>query len=494
MPPIRAAFSSRPATGLDWIDRTICGYLILPVFLFCLWFIPLAAALLLALTCLASWHALRGPLLGSTGPGNRMVLSIFALALGWTAIAGVGHLFYSNSDWLIRDAVLHDLSISGWPPTYQIADGSHLTLRAPVGYFLPSAVMGYLFGASASNIAIYLWTALGWGLFLVAACRLFNTPRERIFCLLILTFFGGMDLLGHAWAYREVPAFGQHIEWWMPSIQYSANTTLLFWVPNHALPAWLGIVLILRHWQQPSLARITPLLATAVPLWSPLAAIGLFPFFLFGLAWRRDRKILFSPWSCFAFVPIALLTMKYLGMDAAEVPHGWMTEMWGTWDLFAYRYVLFCLLEFGFLALILARITHFNTPMRVAVATLCLLPFYYLGIGNDLAMRASVPALCVLALATIKPLAQQQGRTLWHGLLVGTLLVGGLSAAQEPERAFIEPAWKPLGKTIPASVRREHPEAGSLFPAHYFAHEDSTILMALMRQPKALDVSKEKPY
>lgn len=494
MPPIRAAFSSRPATGLDWIDRTICGYLILPVFLFCLWFIPLAAAILLALTCLATWHALRGPLLGSTGPGNRMVISIFVLALGWTAIAGVGHFFYTNSDWLIRDAVLHDLSIGGWPPNYQIADGSNLILRAPVGYFLPSAAIGYLLGASTANIAIYLWTALGWGLFLVAACRLFNTPRERIFCLLILTFFGGMDLLGHAWAYREVPAFGQHIEWWMPSIQYSANTTLLFWVPNHALPAWLGIVLILRHWQQPSLARITPLLATAVPLWSPLAAIGLFPFFLFGLAWRRDRKILFSPWSCFAFVPIAVLTMKYLGMDAAEVPHGWMTEMWGTWDLFAYRYVLFCLLEFGFLALLLARITHFNRPMQIAVATLCLLPFYYLGIGNDLAMRASIPALCVLALAAVTPLAQQNHRTLWHSLLTIVLLLGGLSAAQEPERAFVEPAWKPLGKTIPASVRREHPEAESLYPPHYFAREDSALLKALMRHPEPLDVSQERPY
>jgi len=493
LPPDATAAPS-PAASLDWGDRFIAIYLIFPIFLFCLWFIPLAAAVLLVLTGFASWQALRGSSTGSAGLNKGFVLGVLALSLGWTAVAGVGHFFYTNSDWLTRDAVLHDLSVSGWPPTYLLADASHLILRAPVGYFLPSAAVGYLFGPGAANFAIYLWTVLGWGLFLLAACRLFDTLRERILCLLVLTLFGGMDLLGHAWAYREIAAPGQHIEWWMPSIQYSANTTLLFWVPNHALPAWLGITLILRHWRQPLLARITPLLATAIPLWSPLAAMGLLPFFLIGLAWKRDFQILFSPKSCLAFAPIALLSMKYLGMDAAEVPHGWMTEMWGTWDLFAYRYALFCLLEFGFLALILARITHFNIPMRVAVVTLCLLPFYYLGIGNDLAMRASVPALCVLALATIKPLAQQQGRTLWHGLLVVVLLIGGLSAAQEPERAFIEPAWKPLGKTIPASVRREHPEAKSLFPAHYFAHEDSTILMALMRHPTALDVSKEKPY
>ena len=132
--------------------------------------------------------------------------------------------------------------------------------------------------------------------------------------------------------------------------------------------------------------------------------------------------------------------------------------------------------------------------MQIAVATLCLLPFYYLGIGNDLAMRASIPALCVLALAAVKPLAQQSHRTLWHSLLTIVLLLGGLSAAQEPERAFIEPAWKPLGKTIPASVRREHPEAESLYPPHYFAREDSALLKALMRHPEPLDVSQERPY
>lgn len=481
-------------SGLDWIDRAICGYLVLPVFLFCLWFITPVAVLLLALAAFGAFHAIRSGGSRPSGLSYHWLIAIFTLSMGWTAIAGVGHFFYSNSDWLIRDAVLHDLSVSGWPPTYLLADASHLILRAPVGYFLPSAAVGYLFGSNAANTAIYLWTALGWGLFLLSACRQFDTTRERVLCLLVLTMFGGMDLLGHSWAYREIAVPGQHIEWWMPSIQYSANTTLLFWVPNHALPAWLGIVLILRHWRQPLLARITPLLATAIPLWSPLAAMGLFPFFLVGLAWKRDFRGLFSPKSCLVFAPIALLAMKYLGMDAAEVPHGWMSEMWGTWDLFAYRYAFFCVLEFGFLALILARITHFSIPMQVAVATLCLLPFYYLGIGNDLAMRASIPALCVLALATIKPLAQQQGRTVWHGLLVAALLVGGLSAAQEPERAFIEPAWKPLNKSIPASVRIEHPEATSLFPSHYFAREDSTILKTLMRHPKPLDVSREKPY
>lgn len=489
----RVELQQHPSSGLDWIDRSIGAYLILPIFLFCLWFIPPVAALLIALAGFATWHALRGPNIGTPGIPKWLVLGIFALSLAWTAIAGIGHFFYANLDWLIRDAVLHDLAIAGWPPTYVLPDTSSLILRAPVGYFLPSAALGYWFGTGAANIGLYLWTALGWGLFLLAACRMFGTLRERILCLLVLMLFGGMDLLGHVWAYREMPAFGQHIEWWMPSIQYSSNTTLLFWVPNHALPAWLGIALILRHWRRSSLARITPLLATAIPLWSPLAAIGLFPFFLFGLAWRRDLRTLFSPSTCLPLAPVALLSMKYLGLDTSAVPHGWMSELWGSWDLFAYRYALFCLLEFGFLALILARLIHFDTPMRIAVTALCLLPLYFFGVGNDLAMRASIPALCVLALATVKPLAQSD-RSFWHGLLAAVLVIGASSAAQEPERALIAPAWHPLNMTIPASVHRQDPEAASPFPPHYFARKDSGILAALMRNPAPLDDSRETSH
>jgi hypothetical protein len=79
-------------------------------------------------------------------------------------------------------------------------------------------------------------------------------------------------------------------------------------------------------------------------------------------------------------------------------------------------------------------------------------------------------------------------------MLAGVLLIGALGAASEPARAFLEPAWQPLGKTIPASVRREHPEAISLYPPHYFAREDSPLLRRLMRHPQVLDTSKEKPY
>ena len=479
---------------LDWIDRTICVYLILPVFLFCLWFITPVAIVLLALTGFGTWHALRNHApQASSIHSFAWLIFILALSFAWVALAGVGHFFYANADWLIRDAVLHDLSCAGWPPTYTDDSASSLILRAPVGYYLPAAAAGYLFGLKIANYALYAWTVLGWALTLIGACSLFKTRTQRITCLLVVSLFGGMDLLGYVWGERHLPSLGQHIEWWALFAQYSSNTTLLFWVPNHALSAWLPTILILRHWQSPKLAKMTPLLTAAIPLWSPLAAIGLFPFFLFGLSWKRDAKILFFARTSLPFAPIAAATILYLGMDAASVPHGWQISLSLPHMLaFTYRYALFCLLEFGMAALILARISRFEAPLYVSLSILALLPLYYYGGGNDLAMRASIPALLVLALAIVTPLTERP-RTIWHSLLIITLLIGALGALQEPARAVITARWENTPMSIPESVKAWDSNSKTLYPSHYFAKQSSNIMNTIMRKShSSCNEKKEK--
>lgn len=468
--------------GLDWLDRATCIYLVLPVLLFCLWFTTPFAALLLALTGYGTYRALSSDNVGPIGISWTWLAAICAVSLACTAVAGVGHFFYANSDWIIRDAVLHDLSSSAWPPFYKNEEGASLVLRAPVGYYLPSAAIGQAWGTSAGNIALYLWTSAGFALFLASACRLFETATHRVTCIAILLLFAGMDLAGFMWRAGRPPVPGETVEWWFQFIQYPSNAYLLAWVPNHALPAWLGIVLILRHWQTRSLAKLTPLLSTAIPLWSPLAAAGLFPFFLFALAWRRDWRILFSPTTCLVFALPALAISGYLGMDAGTIQHGWFIRNFASKGEYIRFYAVFCLLEFGVLALILTRITAFTMPLRIAVVVLCLLPLYVYGPYNDMAMRASIPALAVLALACVIPLTEPR-RSIWQTLLLVVLTVGMLGAVQEPIRGLVGPRWKPLEKPIPDAVPIEHAQAADRFPTHYFAKPDLRGTNRLLRRP-----------
>jgi hypothetical protein len=53
---------------------------------------------------------------------------------------------YANPDWYIRDAVLGDLVNFEWPLHYLSAEGEPLILRSAIGYFLPPALFGKIFG------------------------------------------------------------------------------------------------------------------------------------------------------------------------------------------------------------------------------------------------------------------------------------------------------------------------------------------------------------
>ena len=473
---------TRIEPGLDWLDRASCLYLLLPVLLFCLWFATPFAVLLVSLVGYGTYRALAGAERQSSGMRWTVLAAICALSLTWTAIAGIGHYLSATSDWIVRDAVLRDLTVAGWPPSYTGPDGAPLNLRTAVAYYLPSASVGHLFGLPAANTSLYLWTALGFALFLASACRLFGTGTQRAACVLILLLFGGMDLLGYLIKTRQLPMLSVNLEWWQSIIQYPSNAYLIAWVPNHALPAWLGTVLVLRHWRSPSLAWITPLLSTALPLWSPFAAIGLFPFLLFALDWRRDLRILFSPHTCWPFLLPALAISGYAGMDAGSILHGWLVLHFVSVGEYLSFYAIFCLLEFGLLALLLSRLAPLSTPQRIAVVVLCLLPLYVYGPYNDLAMRASIPALTVLALATVRPLTVPQ-RSVWQFLLLLVMAVVMLGAMQHPVNGIIGKRWKPMDHAIPDAIMVEHDWSTNQFPPHYFAHPDRKGTNRFLRRP-----------
>ncbi len=483
----------REGAGLTPLDGLLCAYLALPLLLFCAWFkgpVAIGFALLLAFgfrtTLAEAWR-------GQLGISARVLLAVAAVALAWTALAGVGHFFYANLDWVTRGAVLRDLTATAWPPQYGTEGDLALILRAPVGLYLPAAAAGSVLGLRAADLLLYFWTALGFALFLCAATTLFSTTRQRFIACLVLVGFGGLDLIGMRVLGGAWPQPGEHIEWWARFAQYSSNATLMFWAPNHALPAWLGMALVLRHWRQPELARLSPLLAAAIPLWSPLAGAGLAPFFLAGLNWRRDLGQVFSIRGGLPLIAVGLVVARYLTMDTQSVAHGWSLYKFDDPIHFPLYYAAFCLFEFGLLALVLIAMGTFNTPMGISLVILLLLPSYHFGPGNDLAMRGSIPALMVLALATVRPLANDGhvGRSVWRYALMLILGIGALGAAQEPARALLMPRWALTGQSLGEISQIAHPggDADPL-PSNYVGKLNQPGLALLMRTPSAVQPSR----
>ncbi len=471
----------RPGSGLSLLDGLICLFLLLPLLLFCAWFKWPFAVGLAALALFGFYKTMEGARLRAFDVSRRALVAICLLALGWTALSGVGHIVYANADWLTRDAVLRDLVATPWPPSYQTDGDFALILRAPIAYYLPAAVVGSLLGLQAADIVLYLWTVAGFVLFVCAATTLFSTPRQRVICCAVLLGFGGLDLLGYV-ILDGIPKVGQHIEWWASFAQYSSNSTLLFWVPNHALPGWLGTMLLLRHWRKPELARVTPLLFATIPLWAPLPALGLAPFFLFGIDWRRDYKVLFSIQGLLPWLALALVVARYITLDSGAIPRGWAPTYFANVATFCVIYGLFCLLEFGLLALVLAPLRVYDVPLKISIAVLLLLPFYRFGQGNDLVMRASIPALTILALATVRPLAEHV-RAGWRYAMIAILVVGAAGAAQEPLRALTSPRWALTGRTLGQISSLDGVHYNGLLPPNYVARLNQPGLMTLLRPP-----------
>ena len=177
---------------VDALTVVALAYLAIPnlIFLFGWFRVPVAFALLAAMLLLLSQVRIARLTAWNAGYSRAALILLGATSLAWSAFGGGSHFMYANHDWVIRDAVLGDLVHSEWPVIYKSLDGTALVLRSAIGYFLPPALFGKLFGTAHIDVAIYLWTVTGLFLFL-ALCRVCCC---QFLCLLGEISQGGVHL------------------------------------------------------------------------------------------------------------------------------------------------------------------------------------------------------------------------------------------------------------------------------------------------------------
>ncbi|MDB5381929.1 MAG: hypothetical protein JWO26_1561, partial [Rhodospirillales bacterium] len=105
-------------------------------------------------------------------------------------------------------------------------------------------------------------------------------PRGAFAVLaLIFVLFHGADILPNLVLDLNAGAtmlagWGRGGERWDRIFQYSGHVTALLWTPNHALPAWLTVLLLLRHQRARGFLRVAALPLAAGAFWSLLGAAG----------------------------------------------------------------------------------------------------------------------------------------------------------------------------------------------------------------------------
>lgn len=492
---------SEQVNALDLFDRVVILYLVLPVPLFLFGWLQLWVALPLAACVLFSLRSLVGPQPadGTQFPITRMHLVVACLVgCAWTLLGGTGHIVFANFDWHIRDAVLHDLVVSPWPISYGMPRGGESMLRAPLGYYMPAALVGKALGLGTAHLMMALWTAAGATLFLLQVLTL-TAPRLRIALVVaaVIVLFSGFDVVGTALSnpgrFLSNWNIVQHLEWWAGRYQYSSMTTQLFWVPNHALAAWLTIGLLARDSRR-SLDPMLPVIVVAAELWSPLSALGLVPFVLLKVLHRSspDRLLaLLRPQVWGPALPVGLAIASYLVLDSSRVPAKWnfsdgdATDV--MWDVL--RQLQFFLLEAGIIGFVVLAL-RWSWEVVVALVVLLLLPTLIFGPANDLAMRASIPSLTVLAIAVCGALTRPTtGVTDARKKLVLVCMVclGAVTPIQEIARALLLPAF-PINMTATLIGA-----ACGQYPAHYTAHLKNQFVTRLLRAPHLIPLGPQGP-
>lgn len=328
------------------------------------------------------------------------LLLALALACGLLLLGGALHWTFPTRDWLIRDAVLADMTRQAGLPVYDVA-GAAFYLRAPLGMYVVPATIGNTTTLFGAHVALMAQNAVLLGLVL----HLFRVVGRGWPHIATMLLFGGPALLGAALFFPGLaripdlvfsPDRSQTIDVWAVSYQYSSSIVQLFWAPNHALPGWtLALLIWLRERGEIDLATLA--IGVAIGLfWSPLAILPAALWCLVCFA-RAPLAILSSVriW-CAALVGIGFAPLAlYVTAGAAAI------ESPARDDALIFVTAIFIALN-AFALIYVWRLRAYAPPQARAPLLFCALalaalPFFSFGPGNDLVSRGSISCLVLVA-------------------------------------------------------------------------------------------------
>jgi hypothetical protein len=401
-------------------------------------------------------------------PSARDLLICFGFALILYLLGGEGRLFYANVDWQVRDALTHDLTAYAWPFAYSEETGTNI-LRAPLGMYLLPAVAGKAFGAAAADVALLLRHSAMLAILLALGSVLFPSGRARLGALAVFLVFSGLDVVGQIVVDAGTgTALPDHLEQWA-GVQYSSHVTQAFWVPQHALAGWI-VALLFLLWKD---ARL-PLgvFLAAVPLtglWSPLAMMGALPFAaLAGIRTIADRAL--RPADILlpaATTLLAVPSLLYLSAGSDAVGLHLFALPFGRWLLFELLETTPFLIAVAVLG-VRGRVA--GATLLTVAACLLLMPFVQVGTSVDFTMRASIPALVILAVLVAQALQSASTEDRWlrracRTALITALGIGSLTGIFEIRRSLV---YRPAPRT--------HCSLLGVFDQHYGGLRAATYL------------------
>jgi len=415
--------------------KTITGatyiYMVLPFIIFAIgWFKTYFWLPIVAIVLFCTWKAWRETPSFWMPCLNRdnviKILFICIVLAVWVYFSGIGFKVFQNSDHTVRNAIFEALVECDWPifgdrmNSAGFPTGKVSALIYYIGFWLPAAVAGKVFGMQAGYTFQMVWAFIG--LFLVYYYMCARKKKLLVWPILLLLFFSGLDIAGMGIKGTNVfdVSYSAHMEWWSSPYQYSSMTTQLFWVFNQSLPAWLCTIFTMQQENNRSMVFIL----ASVMLNATFPFIGLLVLAEFWVLGRRYdipegmqlpemTRFWLTAWIKDTFTIQNVLGGGIIGIFSFLYLQGNIAatgiSAQGNAGVFASvrwpQYFMFILFEVGIYLILIYRYNKDNGNYFVVMLSLLIIPLVK-GNSGDYCMRVSIPALFILMLLVQDALEQ----------------------------------------------------------------------------------------
>ena len=463
--------------NLKYINRAAWLFLAAPYLIFVVgWLRPLITFPFVIIFTALFLNVLRGQEDGKGIERRDGILAFCVISLV-LFFSGIGGYTFQNWDFHGRNAVFHDLVNYPWPVVYQKSTltGGILIMSYYMAYWLPSAVIGKLFGWQAANFTLFLWTAIG--VFLIVALLSVRLQTTVLKTTLLFFVFSGMDILGvgvnrilNRSLYPALWPPLQHLEWWSLPVEISSMTTQVYWVFNQSVPALLAMSLWLIGLRK----QYVIFLWALTFFFSPLPSIGLMIFLGMGLVLRESPQTRGE--RCIGVLRQSLSLENVMGLIVFLIGYTYFSTNLAAqdrslqyWD--PVLHLIFFLLEGGILWIALLKKREGDPFWLIAGLMLFLVVFIRIGKYQDFVMRATIPALLYLMIGVGEELFHSQGRL--KKLILICLAIGAVTPLYEINRSFARTLNYYFDTNIPVASSLLLSNPGYIFPVPELDHPGS---------------------
>lgn len=361
----------------------------------------------------------------------KKMIVILGIIMAWVIFAGMGGFIWQNIwDNKFRNAIFKDLVGKNWPV---IQDSRALCYY--FGFWLPSAIVGKVFGLQVGYAFQIVWAIIGISIAFGMICQYLNKVKIRN--IIIFIFYSGLDVflflifskLRVGEAFLQILK-GCHIELATGRFNSSSNTTLLFWLYNQIIPFWVGMMLLLQQKNSKSIALIYSMLM----IYSPFPLVALVPIMIYLVLKKEENEEIDNVFKRFIYrikqactfeniISVFLIVIIGLFMKSNSAAGKINILEFNKENSF--KYICYIFFEFIVYLIFIYKNNRKDMILNILILTTFILPFILMGNSYDFAYRTCIPLAFYIMLLVMKTL---QDANITKKIKIGIIIVLCLGA------------------------------------------------------------------